>query len=103
MEELVLDFKTADVGASWVDAVDLTGISNALKAPIFTNLKKLTIDCRFRLVSPDNADYVMERKAASEVERYLSEGPFSDFHGRGILHFDHTEAWKDEGMLIFVW
>lgn len=64
----------------------MIGISDALKKPIFGSLKKLVVDCRSRV----DDDYGEERSVDSGLEKSLSEGPFLDFHKRGILLFDHT-------------
>lgn len=46
---------------------------------------------------PENdGDYNVERRVDLDVERSLSEGPFSYFHSRGILFFEHTDAWREE-------
>jgi hypothetical protein len=92
LEELVLDFSTPNSGSSWLDSFDRTGVARILAGPKFSALRLLRIDCRFRVGSIHNLEYMVERRTDPEIERCISEGAFSDLDKRGILQFIHTET-----------
>ena len=65
-----------------------------MAGPKFAMVRVLRIDCRFRVGSIHNLEYVVERRIDPEIERAISNGAFLDLDRRGILQFIHTDAWK---------
>jgi hypothetical protein len=90
LEELVLDFSTPDSGSSWVRSFDRVGVACLLAGARFKKLRALRIDCRLRVGFIHNLEYRVERRVDPEVEKFISEGAFSDLNRRGILRFIHT-------------
>lgn len=90
LEELVLDFSTPDSGSSWVRSFDRVGVACLLADTKFSKLRVLRIDCRSRVGFIRNLEYIVERRVDPEVEKFISEGAFSDLNRRGILQFIHT-------------
>lgn len=96
--ELVLDFAPAFGGSQWIHHYDWAGVAHILTGSKFANLRSLYVDCRWRICSPHNVNYVVERRIIPETEEALRSGALSGLYRRGVLQFIHTDAWMPAGM-----
>jgi hypothetical protein len=94
LRALILDFSTPEDGSSWINSIDQKGVARILGDTKFDKLRTLGVDCRLRVGSVHNLEYIIERRRNPEVERFVSEGPLSDWNRRGILWFIYTDEWK---------